>query len=382
MATHATTTGPTSYETDRSKFLGRCSGTRTPAAIGPASPLSDSQGSVLDPIAAIRSTIVIEPDQSAVVDFVTGIAATREAALALAERYSDRHLADRVYDLAWTHSQVMLQHLGVTEADAQLFGRLASAIVYPQTAWRAAASILAKNRRGQSGLWGYGISGDLPIVLLRIGEVARIDLVRQLVRAHGYWRSKGLAVDLVIWNEDHSGYRQALHDEIMGVITGQAESQTIERPGGIFVRRAEQVPEEDRVLFESVARIIISRQWRLAGRTDRPSWPNRNTRCHTDAGPPGPLSAGCRRRGGWPVAAVQRPRRICGRRPGICHHHLGRQPHTGSLGQRVGQRPLRHGRQRVGLGLYLERKRPRIPADSLVQRPGHRRRRRSFLSSR
>jgi cellobiose phosphorylase len=258
MATHATTTEPTSYETDRSKFLGRGGDVAHPLAIGPAGPLSGSQGSVLDPIVAIRSTVSIDPDESIVVDIVTGIAASREAALGLAEKYHDRNLADRVFDLAFTHGQVMLQHLNVTEPDAQLYGRLASAVIYSQTARRAPASLLFKNRRGQSGLWGYGISGDLPIVLLRISEVVRIDLVRQLVRAHGYWRSKGLAIDLVIWNEDHSGYRQELHDQIMGLITAQADSQSIERPGGIFLRRADQMPEEDRVLLESVARVILS----------------------------------------------------------------------------------------------------------------------------
>ena len=106
-----------------------------------------------------------------------------------------------------------------------------------------------KNRRGQSGLWGYAISGDLPIVLLQIGDAASIDLLRQLVQAHAYWRLKGLTVDLVIWNEDHSGYRQLLQDQITGLIAAGIEAQVMERPGGIFLRRAEQISEEDRVLF-------------------------------------------------------------------------------------------------------------------------------------
>ena len=95
-----------------------------------------------------------------------------------------------------------------------------------------------RNRRGQSGLWGYSISGDLPIVLLQIADPANIDLVRQLVQAHAYWRLKGLAVDLVIWNEDHAGYRQLLQEQIMGLIAAGVEANVTERPGGIFVRPA------------------------------------------------------------------------------------------------------------------------------------------------
>ncbi len=119
-------------------------------------------------------------------------------------------------------------------------------------------AVLIKNRRGQSGLWGYAISGDLPIVLLQISDPANIDLVRQLVQAHAYWRLKGLAVDLVIWNEDHAGYRQLLQEQIMGLIAAGVEAHVIDRPGGIFVRPAEQISNEDRILLQSVARAIFT----------------------------------------------------------------------------------------------------------------------------
>ncbi len=143
-------------------------------------------------------------------------------------------------------------------ADAQLYGHLASSIIYANSSLRADPGVLIKNRRGQSGLWGYSISGDLPIVLLRIGDPAHFDLVRQLVQAHAYWRLKGLAVDLVIWNEDHAGYRQLLHDQIMGLIAAGVEANVTDRPGGIFVRPADQISSEDRILLQTVARIIIS----------------------------------------------------------------------------------------------------------------------------
>ena len=123
---------------------------------------------------------------------------------------------------------------------------------------RADSNILKKNSRGQSGLWGYAISGDLPIVLLQIEDPANIDLVRQLVQAHAYWRLKGLAVDLVIWNEDHAGYRQLLHDQIVGLIAAGIEANITDRPGGIFVRPADQIAEEDRILFQAVARAILT----------------------------------------------------------------------------------------------------------------------------
>nr|WP_297358382.1 glucoamylase family protein [Thauera sp.] len=254
----AAASGTVSYETDRARFIGRNASTADPLAMRAAGPLSDSEGSVLDPIVAIRCTVTLEPEQSAMIDIVTGIAERRELAECLIDKYQDRHLADRVFELSWTHSQVVLRQLDLSDADAQLHARLASAVLYANAARRADASVLVRNHRGQSGLWGYAISGDLPIVLLQIADAANLDLVRQLVQAHAYWRLKGLAVDLVIWNEEHIGYRQRLQDEIMGLIASGVGASVIDRPGGIFVRMAEQIASEDRILLQSVARIVLS----------------------------------------------------------------------------------------------------------------------------
>ena len=267
MTVHGADIGTISYETDRLQFIGRgrtaadpqaMSGSGARQGMHDAVALSGSEGSVLDPIVAIRCRLTLGPEESATIDMVSGIGDTRNVCLALVEKYQDRRLADRVFDLAWTHSQVVMRQLNATEADAQLYGRLANSILYANSSLRADPSDLIKNRRGQSGLWGYAISGDLPIVLLQIGDPANIDLVRQLVQAHAYWRSKGLAVDLVIWNEDRAGYRQVLHEQIMGLIAAGVEAHVIDRPGGIFVRPAEQISNEDRILLQSVARAIIT----------------------------------------------------------------------------------------------------------------------------
>jgi cellobiose phosphorylase len=266
MTVHGADIGMMSYETDRSQFIGRGCTAADPQAMSgsgvrqgtyEAPVLSGRGGSVLDPIVAIRCQITLDPEESATIDLVSGMGDTRDVCLGLIEKYHDRRLTDRVFDLAWTHSQVVMRQLNATEADAQLYGRLASSVLYANSSLRADPSDLIKNRRGQSGLWGYAISGDLPIVLLQIGDPANIELVRQLVQAHAYWRSKGLAVDLVIWNEDHAGYRQLLHEQIMGLIAAGLEAHVMDRPGGIFVRQIDQISNEDRILLQSVARAIL-----------------------------------------------------------------------------------------------------------------------------
>ncbi|HEY3322746.1 MAG TPA: glucoamylase family protein [Planctomycetota bacterium] len=271
MSIHGSAIGKTSYETDRMRFIGRGHTTANPQAMqmsldgAPTAEnayhafhLSDTAGSVLDPIVAIRNQVVVGPEETAVVDLVFGIGDSRDAALTLVEKYHDRRLADRVFSLAWTHRQIVLHQLNAQESDAQLYGRLASSIIYSNPVQRAAASALMQNRRGQSGLWSYGVSGDLPIVLLRIADHNKLDLAKQLVQAHAYWRSSGLVVDLVIWVEDEGGYQQTLHDQIVAVIAASTEAALVDRPGGIFVRRLDQLPEEDRTLFLAAARVVVT----------------------------------------------------------------------------------------------------------------------------
>lgn len=246
------------YETDRMKFIGRGNTLVEPQAMTKLKELSGSQGSVLDPIVSIQYQIVLEAEASATIDIVTGASESAKIALNLVEKYQDRHFANRVFELTWTHSQVVLRQINASEGDAQIYSRLASAIIFPNYLLRAESEIIVKNRRGQSGLWGYSISGDLPIVLLKIEDINNINIVRQLVQAHAYWRLKGLAVDLVIWNEDHIGYRQLLQEQIIGLIASGIEANIIDRPGGIYVRSSDQISNEDRILFHTVACIIIS----------------------------------------------------------------------------------------------------------------------------
>nr|MDQ3368144.1 cyclic beta 1-2 glucan synthetase [Myxococcota bacterium] len=269
MTVHGATLGATTYETDRMAFVGRGRSPVDPAALHRRD-LGNSAGSVLDPIIAIRNTVELGPDETIQLHIVTGVSETREGAIALVDKYRDRHVAERVLELSWTQSQVVQRRLDATTADAQLWERLAGHVIYQNPALRAPKSVIERNRLGQSGLWAYGISGDLPIVLVRISSSDNVGLVRQLVRGHAYWRLKGLVADLVIWNEDPSGYRQDLHEQIMGIINASGDAALVDRPGGIFVRRSEQMSEADCVLMQTLARAIIDdRAGTLAEQLDR-----------------------------------------------------------------------------------------------------------------
>ena len=204
------TSGEVQFETDRARFMGRGRTLRSSAMMADGWPLSNSSGAVLDPIFSLRRRVRIPRGGTARIAFWTVVAASREEVLALADKHHDPMAFDRAAAMAWTQAQTQLRHLAITSDEAHLFQRLANCVLYADPALRPPTETLASGLRAMSTLWEHGISGDLPILLVRIAEDGDMDLVRQLLRAHEYWRLKQLAVDLVILNERAASYVQDL----------------------------------------------------------------------------------------------------------------------------------------------------------------------------
>lgn len=261
------------FETDRARFLGRGNGVSSPIAIGSGRPLSNTVGTVLDPIFSIRRRVRIPPGATIRVSFWTLIARSRAEIIGLADKHHDVAAFERAATLAWTQAQVQLHHLGITPDEAHLFQRLANRVVYSDQTLRPSGEILKRNQLGPSALWAHGISGDLPIVLCRIDEVEHLETVRQLIRAHQYWRMKQLAVDLVIVNERSTSYVQDLHSALESVVRvslARSPSEKDSAPGSVFLLRADLLSADIRNLLQTVARVVIvSRRGGLAEQVKR-----------------------------------------------------------------------------------------------------------------
>jgi cyclic beta-1,2-glucan synthetase len=245
------------YETDRARFLGRGRTPADPAAMELGAALSNTTGPVLDPIFSLRRRVVLAPGASATITFCTAVATSREQALQLADHYRDPQAVLRVFDLAWAHSQIELRHLRISTEDAHLYQRLAAYLIYAGPALRAPRETLAANRQGAPALWRHGISGDRPILLVECGEAEEVSLVRQLLIAHAYWRMKGLEVDLVILCAEATGYHEELYQELLQAMRASESQPLADRPGGIFLRKADQMVPEDRLALLAAARVVL-----------------------------------------------------------------------------------------------------------------------------
>ena len=267
------TVGDMEYETDRGRFLGRGRGIRTPMSVIDGHPLSNTVGAVLDPIMSLRRCVRLGPGSSARVTFSTLIAQTRDEALALADEYNNPATFERAATLAWTQAQVQLRHLDIDTDEAYLFQELASRILYSDATLRPSSAVLTSNNRGAAGLWRHGISGDLPIVLVRIDDAEDQNIVRQLLRAHEYWRMKQLAVDLVILNEQAPSYAQNLQEALETQVRAshsRLQHEAQDSSGNVFILRGDLISGEDRTLLQTAARaVLLSRRGTLAEQVER-----------------------------------------------------------------------------------------------------------------
>ncbi|HET6498752.1 MAG TPA: glucoamylase family protein, partial [Coriobacteriia bacterium] len=246
-----------SHETDRARFLGRLRGVDDPRAVRTGGPLSRTSGAVLDPVCAIRHVLMLEPGESARLAFVTGVARTREEALLTAERYQDIRTAQRGIDLSWTAAQIELRDLGISADEAVVLQRLASRLLLTDPHSTLKAKTTVENGLPVSGLWSLGISGDNPILLVRIDEPEHAPLVRQALLAHQYWRHKGLVSDLVVLNTRPTAYSGELDDRLRLLVRTGHALQLADKPGGVFLRRADQMHPDVLNLLESVARAVL-----------------------------------------------------------------------------------------------------------------------------
>ena len=256
------------YETDRALFIGRGRSAATAAAITDAAPLSNTVGTVLDPVFALRYRVLVPPGKVARVTFWTVVATSRVELMDLIDNHHDRNAFDRAKTLAWTQAQVQLRHLGIEAEEAADFQRLAAPILYADPRFRAPSEAIVRGAGMQSGLWPHAISGDLPIFLLRIDHVEDIAQVLQLLRAHEYWRMKRLGVDLVIVNERTSSYLQELQAAIEAAVrSSQSRPRFGEElaQGAVYTLRADLMSVEARALLRSVARVeLVARRGSIA----------------------------------------------------------------------------------------------------------------------
>ncbi|MEQ8677385.1 MAG: glucoamylase family protein [Aggregatilineales bacterium] len=250
--------GETQYETDRRRFLGRNHTLKNPQVFNSETfHLSGTTGSTLDPIMALAHTIKIPAYSNLKVAFVNAVGDSREQAIGLAQRFRSWEEINRSQNQLQYKSGRELQNLGLKIEDIARFQHLLSNLLYPNPRFRADSSILKANTKDQSALWAYGVSGDYPLILVQVSDEEQLDLVYEIALAHRFWRNRGFSVTLIILNQRDTGYMQELYHQIHRLLVRTGNENWLNRHDGIFVLRAEQIPEADSILLKTSARVFL-----------------------------------------------------------------------------------------------------------------------------
>lgn len=257
MSIEGKAVGPLEYETDRARFLGRGYRYDSPQAVAKNQRLSGTIGAVLDPILSLRRRVEVPPGGSVRITFITGIGDTREQVLNMVQSLSSSHQVERTFNLAWTRSRIVLRFLSLTAQQADIYQWMVSRIFYYNPLEVSRAQGILQNSKGQSELWKYGISGDIPIVIIHISKLENLDFVKSVLLAHEYWRVKGLTVDLIIFNDFIGSYEQPLSEALRHLVLASSDRDLLDRSGGVFIISTNVMPVEDKILFETVAKLDL-----------------------------------------------------------------------------------------------------------------------------
>ncbi|MDZ7717630.1 MAG: glucoamylase family protein [Balneolaceae bacterium] len=249
---------PLQYETDRAVFLGRGRSLSHPAAMDENGTLHGTLGNISDPIVSLRKSFVIKSGEKVECTFGLGYAESREDAVQLADMYDNQYAVNRAIDMASVYSLVELNHIGLNARQAHYFQKLKSFLLYADEQLRINFNTLKENRKKQQDLWAYGISGDLPLVIFRLDETDQIKHVRLLLKAHTFWRMKGLDTEMLFLNDHPPSYADEVQEAIQTACESSMARDMINKRGGIFFRRTDQIPSADLTLLLSVAHVILN----------------------------------------------------------------------------------------------------------------------------
>ncbi len=249
--------GHIQYETSRANFIGRGRDLTDPQAMDSDVQLKMNVGSVIDPIISMRVRIGVEKGQTVKLAFTTGMANSKEKVIELAQKYNNMNNIAREFEISWTGAQIQLDYLGIKSTQANVYQIAASKILFLSTLLGDRAEYIKNIKKGQSALWPYGISGDLPIVIAVIRDYKDINVLKRILKAHEYWNIKGLKVDLVILNLKDSSYIQELQDCVSSVINSGYERNNKNKSGGVFLYSKSTMKEDDIEFIMGIARIVL-----------------------------------------------------------------------------------------------------------------------------
>jgi cellobiose phosphorylase len=246
------------YENDRLKFIGRNNTLESPDVVANNVSLSNQSGFCNDPIMSLRVTIQLKAKESASVSFITGVGTTKEEVLKIGDELNVAYRVDDIFEKFRLQSEIELKYLEISGTQLNAFQDLITPLFYPIADYRGPVESIRRNFKNQSSLWRFGVSGDTPIIVLRVKSMEDASIIKDALKAYEYFRMNRVQVDLVILSDAKHGYLQEL-DDLVNEMTSALRiyDESSDKPSLFMLHSYDMIPAEIDLLL-TVARVVIT----------------------------------------------------------------------------------------------------------------------------
>ena len=251
------TIGKLEYEIDKEKFTGR-GNIGIPEVIKNSTPFSKKIGLVVEGIVALKRTVRIKPQEKIELNFLISVGKSKNIVLENIKQYKIKETIDKAFEISKAQVEAQSRYLRIKGKEIEQYQKMLSYIIFTNPCKKINLKNLPKHKYMQSELWKYGISGDLPLILVKIKDVNDIDIIKEMLKAYEFFRVKNVEVELIILDEEKHSYENYVKEEIDNIILNSHMSYLKNIRGGIFELSKNEIDKNDLQLLEFVSAIIIN----------------------------------------------------------------------------------------------------------------------------
>ena len=228
------TIGDLEFEIDKEKFNGR-GNLGLPTLVKNSRPFTNKIRLTIDPIVALKRTIKIAPNDKKTMHLIISVNEDKEKALEQLEKFRNEENIKRTFELSKARVEAENRYLGLTGKEIEVYQKMLSYLIFDNPISKLKIDTNMDEKYSVYDLWKYGISGDLPILLIKIGNINDVKVVEDALKAYEYYRLKNIYIDLVIINEEESSYENYVKDEIEKILFNKDIAFMQNQNAGIFI---------------------------------------------------------------------------------------------------------------------------------------------------
>jgi len=240
------------YEIDKEKLYGRLNN-NIPEKIENSEKFSNNLGLVVDPILAFRRTIKIGKQEKIEINLIISVSENKEEAIEKLNSYKSFENVKRTFEISKIRNEENARYLQVTGIEIQLYQKILSYLLNLNPLRKLYINKFEGKEFKQENLWSLGISGDYPIILVKISEVNQAYVICSLLKAFMFFQNKNITIDLVILNEEKNVYERYVKDAIFREIANLNLSYLIN--SRIFILNSNEIENKETLNFK--ANLII-----------------------------------------------------------------------------------------------------------------------------